>query len=169
MKNLLYTFCAIALLLSMQSCYVKRGSNMSFVDRSLAGRDAEIVSMRMPMFLARPFIVKELASEENELIRKAILNIKSVKFMALSNAQNTDRIYKSFSNYLDHQNMEEFASLYSDGSRISINGKIKKNKIKKLLLCISDDQDQIYVEVKGNFSMDDISNSIQVYEKKSSL
>ena len=57
------TFC-VAVVLMIQSCYVKQSSNMSFVNRSLVGRDAEIVSVKMPMFLVKPFLRKELQEED---------------------------------------------------------------------------------------------------------
>ncbi|WP_037500045.1 DUF4252 domain-containing protein [Sphingobacterium deserti] len=140
---------------------------MSFVNRSLVGRDAEIVSVKMPMFLVKPFLRKELQEEDDEMLRLAMKKIKSVKLTTLSNAQNSDRIQENFKSFLRDENMEEYASIVSDGDRISINAQTKHDRIKKLMLGVSsDDGEHVFIEVKGNFSMDDIAQAINSYEKK---
>jgi len=160
------TFCVVVVLM-IQSCYVKQSSNMSFVNRSLVGRDAEIVSVKMPMFLVKPFLRKELQEEDDEMLRLAMRKIKSVKLTTLSNAENGDRIQENFKNFLRNENMEEYATIISDGDRISINAKTKGDRIRKLMLGVSsDDGEHVFIEVKGNFSMDDIAQAINSYEKK---
>ncbi|TDS12505.1 DUF4252 domain-containing protein [Sphingobacterium paludis] len=160
------TFC-VAVVLMIQSCYVKQSSNMSFVNRSLVGRDAEIVSVKMPMFLVKPFLRKELREEDDEMLRLAMRKIKSVKLTTLSNAQNSDRIQENFKDFLRHENMEEYASIISDGDRITINAQTKRDRIRKLMLGVSsEDGEHVFIEVKGNFSMDDIAQAINSYEKK---
>lgn len=160
------TFC-IALLLSLQSCYIKRSSNLSFVNRSVAGESAEIVSIKVPLFLVKPFIRKELASQEDELVRHALKKIKSVKITTLSNAEDSPAIQEHFKLFLSREHMEEFASIISDGDRISVNGLMKKDKIKKLLFSVSEEGgDHVFIEVKGNFSLNELSDAITKYEKK---
>lgn len=159
------TFC-IAVMLTMQSCYVKPGSNMSFVNRSVAGQEAEIVSIKVPMFLVKPFIRKELQEEDDELLRLAMKKIKSVKLTALSNAQNNERIQENFKRFLRNEGMEEYASIVSDGERITINGQMNKDKIEKLMLGVSSkDGEHVFIEVKGKFSIDDIAQALNSYEK----
>lgn len=160
------TFC-IVLIFMIQSCYVKQNSNMSFVNRSLAGHDAEIVSIKMPMFLVKPFLRKELEDEDDEMLRLAMKKIKSVKLTTLSNAENNDQITANFKRFLSNERMEEYASIISDGDRVTINGQMKKDKIRKLMLGVSSqDGDHVFIEVKGDFSMDDIARAINSYEKK---
>lgn len=158
------TFC-IVLILTIQSCYVKQSSNMRFIDRSVAGRNAEIVSIKVPMFLVKPFLAKELRKEDDEMLRLALKKVRSVKLTTLSNPANSDRIRESFRKFLRDEQMEEFASVVSDGDRVSINGQVKKDRIKKLMLDVSSaDGEHVFIEVKGNFTMDDIAQAVNSYE-----
>lgn len=160
------TFC-LAVLFMLQSCYVRQSSNMSFVDRSVAGRDAEIVSIKMPMFLVKPFLRKELQEEDDEMLRLAMKKIKSVKLTTLSNSENNDRIQENFKKFLKNEHMEEYASIISDGDRITVNAQTKKDKIRKLMLGVSsEDGEHVFIEVKGKFSIDDIAHAINSYEEK---
>ena len=160
------TFCVIVIMM-MQSCYIKQRSNMSFVDRSVAGREAEIVSIKMPMFLVKPFLRKELQEEDDEMLRLAMRKIKSVKLTTLSNARNSDRIQENYKQFLRDEQMEKYASIISDGDRITINAQTKNDKIKKLMLGVSSQEgEHVFIEVRGNFSMEDIARALDSYEKK---
>lgn len=159
------TFC-IALILMMQSCYVRQRSNMSFVNHAVAGADSEIVSIKMPMFLVKPFLKNELRNDDDEMLRLAMKKIKSVKLTTLSNSKNNDHIRENFKKFLKDEHMEEFASIVNDGDHISINGQMKKDQIKKLMLGVSsDDGEHVFIEVKGNFTIEDIAQAINSYEK----
>lgn len=159
--------CCIAFLIILQSCYVKQRSNMSFLDRSVTGREAEVMSVKIPMFIVRPFLTEELKKEDDEMLRLAMKKIRSVKLTTLSNARNNDQIRESFSSFLKDKDMEEYASITSDGDRLTVNGLMTKDKIKKLMLAVSsDDGEHIFIEVKGNFTMDEIADAIHSYEKK---
>src|SRR5690606_32233125 len=158
------TFC-IALLIFLQSCYVKQRSNMSFLDRSVVGKEAEVVAVKVPMFLVKPFIAKELKKEDDEMIRLAMKKIKSVKLTALSNAKDNTEIRTRFKDFLRAEQMEEYASVISDGDRVSINRQMKKDKVKKLKLGVSsEDWDYVFIEVNGKFTMDEITHAISSYE-----
>lgn len=160
------TFC-IALLIMLQSCYVKQRSNMSFLDRSVMGSEAEVVSVKVPMFLVKPFLTKELMEEDDEMLHLAMKKIKSVKLTALSNAKNNVQIRENFRDFLKKEHMEEYASIISDGDRVTINGLMKKNRIKKLMLGVSsEDGEHVFIEVKGNFTMDEVAQAINSYENK---
>lgn|SRR5690606_8064083 len=160
------TFC-IALLIMLQSCYVKQRSNMSFLDRSVMGSEAEVVSVKVPMFLVKPFLTKELMEEDDEMLHLAMKKIKSVKLTALSNAKNNVQIRENFRDFLKKEHMEEYASIISDGDRVTINGLMKKDKIKKLMLGVSsEDGEHVFIEVKGNFTMDEVAQAINSYENK---
>ncbi len=160
------TFC-VALLIMLQSCYVKQHSNMSFLDRSVMGGEAEVVSVKVPMFLVKPFLTKELMEEDDEMLHLAMKKIKSVKLTALSNAKNNVQIRENFRDFLKKEHMEEYASIISDGDRVTINGLMKKDRIKKLMLGVSsEDGEHVFIEVKGNFTMDEVAQAINSYENK---
>ncbi|WP_437921718.1 DUF4252 domain-containing protein [Sphingobacterium sp. LRF_L2] len=160
-----FTFCVVLIVL-IQSCYVRQNSNMSFVNRSIAGHEAEIVSIKIPMFLVKPFLVKELQNDD-ETLRLAMRKIKSVKLTTLSNTEDNGRIQENFKKFLKEEDMEEYASIISDGDRISVNAQMKKDKIRRLMLGVSSEEgEHVFIEVKGNFSIDDIANAINSYESK---
>lgn len=159
--------CCIAFLIILQSCFVKQRSNMSFLDRSVMGREAEVMSIKVPMFLIKPFLTKALKEEDDEVLHLAIKKIKSVKLTTLSNTKNNNQIRENFINFLKNKDMEEYATIISDGDRVSVNGLMKKDKIKTLMLGVSsDDGEHVFIEVKGNFTMDDLAHAINSYEKK---
>jgi hypothetical protein len=149
----------------MQSCFVKSRPNMDFVDRHHLSRETEVVSLNIPTYLVRPFVKNALkdGDEEQELIRFALEKLKRVKMMTLSNVKN-DGVMKSFQMYIKRNRFEEMASLYSDGSRISINGKFKGDRIKRLMLGIADDEDLIFVDIKADLSINELSEMIRHYE-----
>ncbi|GHE23038.1 DUF4252 domain-containing protein [Sphingobacterium griseoflavum] len=160
------TFC-IVMIIMMQSCYIKQRPNMNFVDRADAGQQADIVSIKVPMFLVKPFLRKELQEEDDEMLRLAMRKIKSVKLMTLSNASNNARIQENYKQFLRDEHMEEYASIISDGDRVTINAQTKKDKIRKLMLGVSsEDGEHVFIEVKGNFSVADIAHALDSYEKK---
>jgi len=140
---------------------------MSFLDSSVLGKEVEVESMKVPMFLIRPFLTKELKNKDDEVLRLAVKKIKSVKLTTLSNAQDNEQIRQSFKSFVKDKDMEEYASINSDGDHISINGVAKRDKIKTLLLGVSsDDGDHVFIEVKGSFTIDDIAEAINTYGGK---
>lgn len=112
-------------------------------------------------------MTKALKEEDDEVLHLAIKKIKSVKLTTLSNTKNNNQIRENFINFLKNKDMEEYATIISDGDRVSVNGLMKKDKIKTLMLGVSsDDGEHVFIEVKGNFTMDDLAHAINSYEKK---
>lgn len=159
-------FCMTILLVS-QACYIKHRPNMHFLDRAAIGQEAEVMSMKVPMFLVRPFLAKELQEEEDEMLSLAMKKIKSVKLMTLSNAKDNTQIRKDFRSFLKDKRMEEYASIISDGDRVVVSGLMKKDKVKKLMVGISsDDGEHVFIEIRGAFSMEEVGHAISSYEHK---
>lgn len=152
---------------SMQSCMVKSGSNMGFAHKSDFTKDTEIVSINVPRFLMKAFIsgkIKELR-EDDPALAMAVKKIKKIKMMAVSGNTNPN-LYAKFNQYLSQNNFEELMSLYSEGARISINTKTKGDKIKNVMIGISDDEDQVFVDIKSDLHIDELNKFIEHYEEK---
>src|SRR5690606_37778583 len=128
-------------------------------------KEAEVVAVKVPMLLVKPFSAKELKKELDEMIRLAMKKIKSVKLTALSNAKDNNEIRTRSKDVLRAVQKEEYANVISDGDRVSIKRQMKKDKAKKLMLGLSsEDGDYVFIEVKGNFTMDEITHAISPYE-----
>ncbi|MNT71867.1 hypothetical protein D3C72_2104040 [compost metagenome] len=68
--------------------------------------------------------------------------------------------------YLAKNNFEELMSLYSDGSKITINTEMKKDHVKRVLLGIADEEDYVFVDIKADLDLNELSKMIEYYENK---
>lgn len=166
MKRHIGIICALLFVFSMQSCMVKRGANMDFAKGTDLPKDAEIVSIRVPGLLMKAFIrgeIKEL-KEVDPVLAMAIKKIKKIKMMAVSGNGNSN-LYEKFTNYLAKNDFEELMSIYSDGSKISINTKTKGDRIKNIMLGITDEEDHVFVDLKSDLDLNELNQLIQHYEE----
>jgi len=165
MKRFIGIICAAIILFSMQSCLIKKGANMDFAKGADLPKDAEIVSIRVPGLLMKAFIrgeIKEL-KEDDPVLALALKKIKKIKMMAVSGNGNS-KLYDKFSNYLVKNDFEEMMSIYSDGAKISINTKTKGNRIKNVILGITDEDDHVFVDLKSDLDLDELNQLIEHYE-----
>jgi hypothetical protein len=153
--------------LTLQSCFVKTSPNMSFVSKRDLSSDTEVASIRVPMFLTKAFIkgkIKEL-DEEDAIAALALRKIKKLKIMTIS-GNKKDNLMSKFNAYLAKNNFEEMMSLYSEGSKITINTEMKKDHVKRVLLGIADEEDYVFVDIKVDLDLNELSKMIEYYEKK---
>lgn len=169
MKRIIGIICAAILLINMQSCMVKRGANMDFAKGADLPKDAEIVSIRVPGILMKAFLrgeIKEL-KEDDPVLAMALKKIKKIKLMAVSGNGQT-QLYDKFSNYLAKNDFEELMSIYSDGSKISINTRTKGDRIKNVMLVITDEDDHVFVDLKSDLNLNELNELIEHYEQTQS-
>lgn len=161
MKNI-FVFILIASVL--QSCVIHSKPNMAFVKVSDVDRKAQILAVNPPFWLAKPFIKHALKEDgDNEEVIALIKKVKKVRVLLISESKNNWT--SNFKNYLARNQMEEWASINSDGQRISINAQSKNDIIHHMMIAVSSPTDQVYVQIKGKFSSQDISNLINITEK----
>ncbi len=166
MKRFIGIICAAILLVSMQSCFVKRGANMEFAKKLNLSEDAEIVSINVPGILMKTFIrgkIKEL-KEDDPALALAVKKIKKIKLMAVSGNGSTN-LYEKFNSYLADNDFEELMSIYSDGAKISINTKTKGDKVKNVMLGITDEDDHVFVDLKSDLNLNELNKLIEHYEE----
>lgn len=166
MNRFIGIICAAILLINMQSCIVKKGANMDFAKKSNLSQDAEIVSINVPGFLMKTFIrteIKEL-QEDDPALALAVKKIKKIKLMTVSNNGKTN-LYEQFSTYLENNDFDELVSIYSDGAKISINTKTKGDRIKTIMLGITDEDDYVFVDLKSNIDINELQNLIEHYQE----
>jgi len=143
-----------------QSCVVSERPNIAYFSES--GRDfkgAKFVSINVPLFLAKPYIKKALREdgEDEELIRI----VKKVSKIKVLTVENGDRnMLKDFASYLNNNNYEEWATIRHDGDNVNIRVKQKGDAIKNMMITVNSDKELVFVDIKGNFTADDISRMI---------
>lgn len=143
-----------------QSCVVSEKPNIAYFSES--GRDfkgAKFVSINVPLFLAKPYIKKALREdgEDEELIRI----VKKVSKIKVLTVENGDRnMLKDFASYLNNNNYEEWATIRHDGDNVNIRVKQKGDAIKNMMITVNSDKELVFVDIKGNFTADDISRMI---------
>lgn len=144
----------------MQSCIVSEKPNIAyFSDSGREFKGARFVSINVPMFLAKPYIKKALREdgEDEELIRL----MKKVSKIKVLTVENGDRkMLKDFASYLNNNNYEEWATIRHDGDNVNIRVKQKGDAIRNMMITVNSDKDLVFVDIRGNFTADDISRMI---------
>ncbi|MEN5196904.1 DUF4252 domain-containing protein [Sphingobacterium sp. PCS056] len=167
MKQILTIGALLMFCLTLQSCFVKTSPNMSFISKRDLSSDTEVASVRVPMFLTRTFLkskIKEL-DEDDAVAALALRKIKKLKVMTIS-GNKKDNLMTKYHAYLAKNNFEELMSLYSDGSKITINTEMKKDHVKRVLLGIADEEDYVFVDIKADLDLNELSRMIEYYENK---
>lgn len=152
---------------TIQSCMIKRSPNMDFANKLDITEGTEVVSINVPRFLVKSFIaskIKEIKKEDPALAL-AVKKIQKIKLMVLS-GDSASNLQTKFNNYLVQNNFEELMSLHSEGAKISINTKMKGNKVKNLMLGIMDEGDQVFVDIKSDLDLEELNHLIAEYEEK---
>lgn len=144
----------------MQSCVVSEKPNIAyFSDSGKEFKGAKFVSINVPLFLAKPYIKKALREdgEDEDLIRL----VKKVSKIKVLTVENGDRnMLRDFANYLNNNNYEEWAMIKHNGDNVNIRVKQKGDAIKNMMITVNSDKELVFVDIKGNFTADDISRLI---------
>lgn len=161
-KNIFLIVCTIFL---MQSCIVSEKPNIAYFSDS--GKDfkgARFASVNVPMFLAKPLakpIIKKALredGEDNEDIIKLVKKVSKIKVLTVENGDRT--MLQDFVSYLNDNNYEDWATIKHGGDNVNIRVKQKDDVIKNMLITVNSDKDLVFVDVRGNFTIDDISKMI---------
>lgn len=160
MKIFKTIFLTFSIMFLMQSCIVSEKPNIAyFSDSAREFKGARFVSINVPMFLAKPYIKKALREdgEDEELIRL----MKKVSKIKVLTVENGDRkMLKDFASYLNNNNYEEWATIRHDGDNVNIRVKQKGDAIRNMMITVNSDKDLVFVDIRGNFTADDISRMI---------
>lgn len=156
LKTLVIAFCTFFLL---QSCIVSEKPNMAFFTSSQDYKGAKVVSINVPLFLAKPYIKKALREDGNN--EAAIALIKKVSKIKVMTVENGNKIMlKDYANYLNSNNYQDWATIKHDGDNVNIRVKQNGEKIKNMLITVNSDKEMVFVDVKGSFTAADISDMI---------
>lgn len=151
---------ALGMMFLLQSCIVSEKPNMAyFSDSGQDFKGAKFVSINVPLFLAKPFIKKALREdgEADEVIR-LVRKVSKIKVMTVENGD--PEMLKDFAGYLSNNRYEEWASIKHDGDNVNIRVKQKGDAIRNMLITVHSGKELVFVDVKGNFTANDISKMI---------
>lgn len=131
-----------------------------FSDSGNDFKGARFTSINVPMFLAKPAIKKALREDgqDNEDIIKLVKKVSKIKVLTVENGDRT--MLKDFTNYLNNNNYEDWATIKHDGDNVNIRVKQKDDVIKNMLITVNSDKELVFVDVKGSFTAADISKMI---------
>lgn len=169
MKTLTNIFLVVLTIAMLQSCVVSKKPNIDFfADAKYDFKGAKFMSVNVPMFLAKSYIKKALREEgENEETINLIKKASKIKVLTVTDG-NADML-NDYAQYLNDNHYEEWATIKHDGDNINIRVKQDGESIKNMLLTVdSKNKELVFVDVKGNFTPDDISkmiNSVTVNNK----
>lgn len=166
MKPVFKIFVILFAVFSLQSCIVSQHPNIAFFDNPYYNYgDAEFVSVNVPIGLAKPFVKKALRDDgESEELISLIKKVKKVKVLTIQNGE--PEMLKDFNKYLQSNNYQEWMSVKQDNQNIEIQALQKNDVITKLMLTVKSDKEFVLVDIKGKFTPEDLSNLINMAQKK---
>lgn len=161
MKTLRNTFIALLTIFTLQSCIVSEKPNIDFFSNSAYDfKDAKFTSINVPMILAKSYIKKALKEEgESEETINLVKKASKIKILTVSNG--SEKLLNDYTRYLNDNHYEEWATIKHDGDNINIRVKQDGEAIKNMLITLGSRTNEIvFVDVKGNFTPNDISKMI---------
>lgn len=144
----------------MQSCIVSEKPNMEFFSNSdYDYQDAKFVSFNVPLFLAKPYIKKAMREDEDgEALVAMVKKVSKIRIMTVENGSKA--MLKDYASYLNNNNYEDWATIKRDGNNLNIRVKQNGESIKNMLITVNSNKELVFMDVKGNFTADDISRMI---------
>lgn len=166
MKTLKNIFLGILTFLLLQSCIVSGRPNMDFVKHSRYDfKGARFASFNVPVFLAKPFIKKALREDgESEEVIDLIKKVSKIKVMTVDNGSKD--MLNEYSRYLNDNDFEDWATIKHDGDNVNVRVKQNGETIKNMMITVNSDKELVFVDVRGNFTANDISKVINAASDK---
>lgn len=160
MKTLLKIIATVVFIFTLQSCFV---SESSFYNEETKG-NATITKVNVPMFLVKPYIRKALKEEnESEAIINLINKIRKIKIYTVENG--TENMANSFHRKTFGSEFQEYLTINSKESKVKILSKETGDTIKNFIINVKDGNDLVFIDIKGKFTIDDLSKIGNLAEK----
>ncbi|MEY8761113.1 DUF4252 domain-containing protein [Chryseobacterium tongliaoense] len=166
MKTLKNISLIAGILFLLQSCVVSHKPNMDFFsDSGYDFKGAKFESVNVPMFLAKPFIIKALREDgEDEAMMDLVKKVSKIKVLTVENGDK--EMLNDYAAFLNNNNYEDWATIKHDGDNVNIRVKQTGESIKNMLITVNSDKELVFVDVRGNFTADDISKMIDAASDK---
>lgn len=144
-------------LLWLQSC--ASTDYGAFFEREEYRKQADLEVVKVPTFLIKPMLRSQLAKEEDGAAVSAV--IKKLKgFKMRTGKINSTQAMLDFNNYLTRQNFSDWVIVKSKDKQISVRAIQNGDLIKNLFVTINTNGEVMLLDVKGNFTVQDITNLI---------
>lgn len=150
----------------LQSCMVSQKKvHTDFFDNPGFKESSTFVSINVPTFLAKSYVKQALRDDgESQEVIDLVKKISDVKVLIVESSKTPFKA--EFQKYLDKNNYEEWMSVKQQGNLISLNAKQTDDIIKRMIITVRDENEEtIFVDVKGKFTPDDVSKIINATEK----
>ncbi|WP_288376735.1 DUF4252 domain-containing protein [Chryseobacterium culicis] len=167
MKTLTNIFLTLLMVAFMQSCIVSEKPNIDFFQNSQYDfKGAQFASINVPMVLAKSYIKKALREEgESEETINLVKKASKIKVLTVTNG--SSKMLSDYEQFLNNNHYEEWATIKHDGDNINIRVKQDGEIIKNMLITVgSNKNEMVFVDVKGNFTANDISKMINTVSDK---
>lgn len=150
----------------LQSCMVSQKKvHTDFFDNPGFKENSTFVSINVPTFLAKSYVKQALREDgESQEVIDLVKKISDVKVVIVESSKTP--VKAEFQKYLAKNNYDEWMSVKQQGQVVSINAQQTNDIIKRMIITVNDDNDEsIFVDVKGKFTADDVSKIINATEK----
>ena len=166
MKKYYFLGIIVVLLGLMQSCMVSQRPNIAFFDQAnYDSGNAKFMSVNVPVWMAKPFVKSALRKDhESEEVVAIVKKIKKIKILTVENGNK--QMLKDFSKYLGQNNYQDWVTIKHNGDNVNIQAIQKGDAINKLMLLVNSEKNLVFIDVKGNFTPEDISRVINISEKE---
>ncbi|WP_300685268.1 DUF4252 domain-containing protein [Chryseobacterium sp.] len=161
MKTLKNIFLIILTIGVLQSCVVSEKPNIDFFTNSKYDfKGVKFMSINVPTALAKSYIKKALKEDsENEETINLVKKASKIKVLTVANG--SEKMINDYNQYLSDNHYEEWATIKHEGDNINIRVKQDGETIKNMLITVGSKQKElVFVDVKGNFTISDISKMI---------
>ncbi|REC42520.1 DUF4252 domain-containing protein [Chryseobacterium pennipullorum] len=157
LKSILFVILAISL---FQSCIVSGRPNIDFFSESRHHyKEARFTSFNVPMFLAKPYLVKSLKEKgKSDEVVSLMKKVSKIKIMMVENGNK--EMLNDYARYLNDNRYEDWATIKHNGDNVNVRVNQNGDAIKNMLITVNSSKDMVFVAVKGNFTPNDISKMI---------
>ncbi len=162
MKKIVLFIC-FGIFFLLHSCMVSTRPTHSFLTAEQL-KDAEIISVNVPMWITKPIVRKALREDGNEEMIDLIRKFSDVKIMTVS--KTNGNFQNSMRDFLDNNRFEEWVTIRKDTEVIKLQAQQSKDAIRKLMFTVSSGDELVLIDIKGKFTPEDISRLIIYSEKK---
>ena len=166
-KFILKTVLLVLLFFALQSCMVSSKPNIDYFNGAEAKNSkTEFTSINLPLFLAKPIIRKALKDDDGEdskQLRNLIKKISKVKILTVENG-NTELV-SNYAKYLTDNNYQDWMSIKHNGENVNIKAQQNGDYIKKLMLTVNSGKDLVFIDIRGKFTTQDVSDLINATSK----
>ena len=126
--------------------------------------EKELTTIQVPMVLVNAFMKKKLSDEKSSELSNLLQKTSSVKLVTSQNPSKS--LQKDVKRYLASSSLNDFMTYNNKGNEIGIKTVEKGSLIKNFILNVNSPNGLYYVDVKGNYTPEDLNRLTEFLEKE---